>query len=171
MKQRVKIAAAATVLSFAATGAYAAAANCARPAEASALQTAQVQQQLMVAALSCNDVPRYNQFVTKFQKDLFAADKVVKAYFLRRNGKTGTSDYHAFKTRLANTSSRVSIGDMRAFCTQATALFDTALNGDAGVLKTMVSAQPYVVDIEACEPTFRMAGGIEGENAPAVTAP
>jgi hypothetical protein len=168
MKQRVKVAAAAMVLTFTTTTAFAAAANCARPAEAMALQTAQVQQQLMVAALSCNAIPLYNQFVTTYQKDLFAADKALQAYFVRKNPRSGTADYHAYKTRLANNSSKVSIGDMRAFCGQASELFTTALGGQTGGLKNFISAQPYMVDIEACEPTFRMAGGIQADTAPAV---
>src|SRR3954465_4489294 len=89
--------------------AWAQGAPCARPQEAVALQTAQVQQQLMVAALSCDAIPLYNQFVTAYQKELFAQDKGVQAYFKRLNAKTGTADYHAFKTKMANNSSRTSI--------------------------------------------------------------
>ena len=38
--------------------------------EAMALQAAAVQQQLMVAALSCDAIPLYNHFVTAYQTEL-----------------------------------------------------------------------------------------------------
>jgi hypothetical protein len=151
-----------------AANAWAASANCARPPEAAALHTASVQQQLMVAALSCNAIPLYNQFVTAFQKDLFAADKNLQAYFRRLDAKNGTSAYHAYKTKLANQSSRTSIAHMTNYCDSAQALFQAALAPEnRPTLTAFISAQPYTVDIAECEPTFRMAGGIQPESSPA----
>ena len=40
--------------------------RCARPHDLVALKTAGLQQKLMVAALSCDATPRYNQFVTTY---------------------------------------------------------------------------------------------------------
>ena len=122
----------------------------------------------MVAALSCNAIPLYNQFVTAYQKDLFASDKALQAYFRRLNAKTGTADYHAFKTRLANNSSRTSIAHMGTYCEKAQAMFQEALApANRPTLTTFISSQPYIVDISSCDPTFRMAGSVQADAAPA----
>ena len=70
-----------------------------------AIKAAAVQQRLMVAALSCDAAQLYNRFVTSYQRELQASDRALQNFFRRLNGKTGTEDYHAFKTRLANASS------------------------------------------------------------------
>jgi hypothetical protein len=160
MRKTLQKGAAALAISCIATSALAQGATCARPNEASALHTAFVQQQLMVAALSCNAIPLYNQFVTAYQKDLFAADRSVQAYFRRLNAKTGTSDYHAFKTRLANNSSRTSINHMGEYCERAQAMFKEALAAESRpTLAAFVATQPYQVDIAACEAQTVAQGG------------
>ena len=144
------------------------AAKCARPVEAAALQTAQVQQQLMVAALSCDAIPLYNQFVTAYQKELFAQDKGVQAYFKRLNAKTGTADYHAFKTKMANNSSRTSIAQITDYCTKAKEMFATALAPqNRPTLAAFVSEQPYTVDVATCEPLRVAEGATTASVAPA----
>src|SRR5215212_9303218 len=108
MRKIVKTGAAALMLTCMASNVLAAAATasgCARPVEINALKTAAMQQRLMVAALSCGESQSYNTFVRSYQKELQASDKELQTYFRRVNGKTGTADYHAYKTRLANTSS------------------------------------------------------------------
>jgi hypothetical protein len=52
---------------------------CARAPDLVALQVAALQQQLMVAALTCDDVSLYNSFVTAYQKDLVASDEALQA--------------------------------------------------------------------------------------------
>ena len=86
---------------------------CAGAQDLTALQVASVQQQLMVAALSCevDDVTLYNSFVSVYQQELVTSDEALQAYFLRRAPGTGTDDYNSFKTRLANNSSLSSGGD------------------------------------------------------------
>src|SRR5262245_1190557 len=61
---------------------------CATAQDLTAMQVAAVQQKLMVAALSCNDVSLYNDFVGAYQRDLFAADQALQAFFLRLNAET-----------------------------------------------------------------------------------
>ena len=87
-----------------------------------------MQQRLMVAALSCGETQSYNNFVRAYQKELQASDRALQNYFRRVNGKTGTADYHAYKTRLANSSSMAVINDMTGYCASAKASFDQALN-------------------------------------------
>jgi len=124
MRKIVKTGAAALMLTCMASNVLAAAATasgCARPVEINALKTAAMQQRLMVAALSCGESQSYNTFVRSYQKEL-------QTYFRRVNGKTGTADYHAYKTRLANTSSMAVINDSTGYCGSAKAAFEQALS-------------------------------------------
>ncbi len=119
MRKSLKTGAAALMLVSMAGNVSAATANgCARPEDMSAVKAAAVQQRLMVAALSCDAVELYNKFVTSYQKELQASDRTLENFFRRLNGRTGTEDYHAFKTKLANASSMQSIGDITGLLRQ-----------------------------------------------------
>jgi len=106
MRKLVRTGAAALMLTGMAGNVMAATqAGCARPEDMTAVKAAAIQQRLMVAALSCDAAQLYNKFVSTYQKDLQASDRALQNFFRRMNGKSGTEDYHAFKTRLANASS------------------------------------------------------------------
>jgi len=159
-------------LSVAASGvAWAAPKNCALPDERTAIQAAAVQQELMVAALTCKDIPRYNAFVTGFQKELQASDRNLQKFFKRLYGsRQGTEEYHAYKTRLANAASRRSLSGIAEFCAGAAIVFDAALSTIQPSLATFVSAR----EIEdggpfgACE--MRVAVGFPADAAPQMAA-
>ncbi len=121
---------------------------CAGAQDLTALQVASVQQELMVAALSCevDDVTLYNSFVTVYQQELVTSDEALQAYFLRRAPGTGTDDYNSFKTKLANNFSSSSGGDRPSFCRRADRLFHDALAGRKKSLAAFVLAQPMIVD-------------------------
>jgi hypothetical protein len=160
MRKSLKAGAAAAILSLVAGHAMAAGpAACAQPKDMEALQAAAVQQRLMVAALSCNAVSLYNQFVLAYQKDLQASDKALQQFFRRLNSKSGSADYHAYKTRLANSSSITSIGDMAAYCTNAQATFDTALSAAKSTLAVFLNSQTLDLDANysSCPDPVRMA--------------
>ena len=82
-----------------------ASAQCASSADQVALKTAAVQQQLMVAALSCHDVYEYNRFVLGHQSELINSDDALKAYFQKADKLHGTATYNKYKTELANAAS------------------------------------------------------------------
>jgi len=103
------------------------AANCARPQELMALQTAALQQNLMVAAFTCRDTSAYNGFVTFHQSELQQSDKALMSFFVQRSAQTGVDDYSTFKTSLANDSSVRSLHDDQ-FCSDADASFAVALD-------------------------------------------
>lgn len=128
---------------FAAT---AAAAGCVRPDEITALKAAAVQQRLMVAALSCDAIKLYNDFVKSYQKELQASDRALQNFFRRLNGAKGNEDYHAYKTRLANASSMQSIGNILSYCSDAKASFDASLGDNKSALATFISSQDAFVD-------------------------
>jgi len=133
-----------------------------------AVKAAAIQQRLMVAALSCDAAQLYNKFVSTYQKDLQASDRALQNFFRRMNGKSGTEDYHAFKTRLANASSMQSIGDITAYCSSAKAIFDTALNADKPVLTAFVANQETSVDNQLSPCQVLTAGN---GSAPPAAAP
>src|SRR5579862_9105886 len=106
----------------------AAATRCAKPDEVTAIQAAMIQQELMVAALTCNEVEHFNAFQTNYGPELRASDARLLRMFRRLYGaRRGEAEYHAFKTRLANHSSMRSIRDNTSYCRDARAVFDAAL--------------------------------------------
>ena len=124
------------------------------------MQAAAVQQQLMVAALSCDSVKLYNSFVIAYQKELYAADRQLLKFFRRMKPRGGELDYHSFKTRMANMSSQLSIHDIASFCTTSKAAFALALGPTRSNLADFVATQPIIETstYQVCE--FRVAGGI-----------
>jgi hypothetical protein len=150
MQKMVKTGAAALMLTGMAANVFAAsasAAGCARPEDMTALKAAAVQQKLMVAALTCDAVKLYNDFVRSYQKDLQASDKALQNFFRRVNGVSGTDDYHAYKTRLANSSSMQSIGNLTAYCADAKTIFDASVGTTEKTnLSVFVSGQTTSVD-------------------------
>lgn len=142
-----------------------AAPRCARPAEVAAIQVAAVQQELMVAALTCNDVSSFNAFQTSFSQDLRTSDKHLQAMFRRLFSGRGTAEYHAFKTRLANNSSMRSIHDNAGFCQEAQQVFTAALAPEKPTLTNFV-AGVAVHDsgpVDSCD--MRVATGLTGTKA------
>jgi hypothetical protein len=131
--------------------------GCARPEDMSAVKAAAVQQRLMVAALSCDAIALYNKFVLSYQKELQASDRTLENFFRRLNGRTGTEDYHAFKTRLANASSMQSIGDITTYCASAKEVFAVALDAAKVTLASFVSQQTTSVDNAFAPCQFRTA--------------
>jgi hypothetical protein len=119
---------------------------CARAPDLVALQVAALQQQLMVAALTCDDVPLYNNFVTAYQKDLVASDEALQAFFDRFGNEEGTPAYHSFKTKMANLYSARSASDKRRFCTTARATFGPALTPQKMSLASFAMSQPSTVN-------------------------
>ena len=120
--------------------------SCARPREMTALKVAIVQQELMVAALTCHDTNSYNRFVTGYRGELQRSDAVLRRYF-RHHG--GMRAYHAYKTRLANASSLASLHDIKGYCAHARATFHDALDTDSNSLVTLV-ADRQADGVEAC---------------------
>jgi hypothetical protein len=100
------------------------AATCADATDMAAFRTAAVQQQLMVAALTCRAVESYNRFVLAYRPELQKSDADLKAYFIRGGSEAA---YDTFKTKLANLASLSTIANGPAYCANAAAAFDMAL--------------------------------------------
>jgi hypothetical protein len=143
----------AAVLAMNAMLAGAWAADCVAPADMAALETAALQQELMVAAFSCHDVGLYNHFVRSHQPELIASDARLEAYFVQRDGRAhGEASYHSYKTELANSSSLRSIRNTDRFCDRAGVEFDAADNH--AVLSAAVDEQHSGI-----ETTYRACRG------------
>jgi hypothetical protein len=117
------------------------AASCNPPHEAVAIHTAALQQELMVAAFMCRDVPAYNTFVRSHQGALQEADRALRAYFQRTEPQRAFDAYNLFKTDLANASSLRSVRD-REFCRRANANFEAATGR---TLEQLLAQTPYPV--------------------------
>lgn len=142
------------------------AARCARRDEVTAVQTAMIQQELMVAALTCNEVTRFNAFQTSFSRELRAYDATLERMFKRLYGsRRGEAEYHAFKTRLANHSSIRSIHNNSDYCREASLVFGAALTPEKPSLATFVSGVQVFEDspVDSCE--IRVAVGLAGAKA------
>ncbi|HEY1630400.1 MAG TPA: hypothetical protein VGF56_03755 [Rhizomicrobium sp.] len=139
------------------TGQTLAADMCARPNEAMALKTAAVQQELMVAALTCGDAGAYNSFVLSHRHELQRSDAELQSYFQRT--RSGDDGYNAYKTALANDSSLASLHGQRAFCAQAEAAFYDAYNTRS--LESFVAARPRGEEARypVCEDQTDMVAG------------
>lgn len=117
-------------------------ASCDRPQDAMAVQTAALQQEMMVAALMCRDVSAYNNFVISHQAALQDSDRALMSFFQQVSPQTAFDDYNFYKTELANTSSLRSVRDPQ-FCYRAKANFAVAAGRP---LEQVLSIVPYPVD-------------------------
>jgi len=117
-----------------------AAGGCATAADASALKTAVMQQELMVAAFQCHETSAYNRFVTTFRSELQSSDAALKAFFIRRGGEHGEAGYDSFKTKAANLSALEQARHSAAFCADAHALYAAAF-AHGGSLMSFVESR------------------------------
>src|SRR4051812_48382779 len=107
------------------TGSLMAAPICATQDDMAAFRTAAVQQELMVAALTCQGTDNYNRFVIAYRPELQKSDATLKAFFIRQGN---VAEYETLKTKPANLSSLSSIAKGAGYCRNANAAFDMALN-------------------------------------------
>ncbi len=140
------------------TGQALAGGACARGGEAMALKTAAIQQELMVAALYCNDVQPYNKFVVSYQRELQKSDAALLSFFVHGHG--GAAAYHAYKTNLANDFSLSGLHEMTTYCHTAQTAFDAALGPDGRVtLASFVATQDVGTEgYRACDTTAAVTG-------------
>jgi len=127
-------------------GTTSAAEICARAPDFTALQVSALQQQLMVAALICNDAPLYNRFVLAYRTELIDYDSALKRFFERLGDGEATSHYHSFKTKMANLYSARSADDRRTFCAAVRGAFTPAISNGRKDLASFALSQPSILD-------------------------
>ena len=139
------------------------AAKCAKPEEVTSIQTAAIQQELMVAALTCNQITNFNAFQTGFSRELQDSDATLHKMFKRIFGpRAGEDQFHAFKTRMANDSSIRSIHDNLGYCHEADTVFAAALAPVKPTLAAFVSSVTVQEEspVNSCE--IRVAVSLGG---------
>jgi hypothetical protein len=115
---------------------------CQGPADAAALRTAALQQEMMVAALTCKEVAAYNDFVLSHRAALQASDKTLLRFFVAANPRGGDDAYNLYKTELANAASLRSMHEA-GFCTRVRTNFEAAQGRS---LEATLAALPSPVD-------------------------
>jgi hypothetical protein len=116
--------------------------KCAKPSEELSVRVAAVQQRLMVAALTCNDVADFNRFQRGYLQRLRQSDQRLQIFFRRLYGARGESLYYSFETRLANDDSMLSIHNNPAYCKAASQAFAVMEAQDRPSLSEFVEALP-----------------------------
>ncbi len=97
---------------------------------------------LMVAALSCNQQPQYDQFMTEFQPHILSEQHVMDKYFYKASGPySGKQMEDTFVTLLANNQSVTGIGQGSIFCLNNQAEFNAVL-----AIKTPQALDAFVTD-------------------------
>jgi hypothetical protein len=146
MSRKTRVAAVLIAAAFVAEGSMAAD-RCASRREVDTLKVAALQQELMVAALTCHDVRAYNRFVLSYRPELQRSDRAMLALFMSREGsRAGDAAYNAFKTRLANLAALRNNEEGGEFCAQARAAFRAAEENRAS-LEAFVESQPVAVSL------------------------
>ena len=85
------------------------------PVASAALKTAAVQQELMVAGLTCGAARQYNRFVVAHVLELRQSDANLMAYFKKRDhGRE--AGYDSYKTKAANLAANRSASDGALYC-------------------------------------------------------
>lgn len=100
---------------------------CARPLEKAAFDVAGLKSQLMVTALSCDSQTKYDQFITRYRKDLLGDEKTINGFFGRAYGKRGQIEHDDYVTQLANAQSDLRNQSGDQFCHFSASLLDEAL--------------------------------------------
>jgi hypothetical protein len=119
--------------------------SCADRVERESLNVRQLQTQLMVAALSCNQRADYNAFITRFRPVLADHSDVMTGYFRRVFGKRSPHEINAYVTRLANEASALSIADRQSYCRASFDALTELMSAPAGQMQTAlirVAMQP-----------------------------
>jgi hypothetical protein len=149
--------------------------ECASAHDLVALQVAAVQQELVVAGLACGQSGLYNTFVVTYRNELRNSDDALKSFFARVRPDRGTSEYDAYKTRVANLYSIRNARDKRGFCTASLAAFRAALNEGKKTLAQFALAQPvlFTRNYDSCGETVQgmAVAAAEPRPAPAYQAP
>jgi len=96
---------------------------------------------LMVGALSCDQQPQYDAFMTAFQPYILADQHLMDSYFRRAAGYSWQSHEDSFVTLLANNQSVSGIAQGSLFCLNNSAEFNAVL-----ALKTPADLDNFTTD-------------------------
>lgn len=124
---------------------------CASESDLAALNARVLQTELMVAALSCDERERYNNFITFYRSVLTERIQALQGMFKRAYGGEGTDRLNSFVTRMANNSSQKVNDKGTSYCTEAGELFKEALANKPSDLNLLAS-KPWIEDRHGYRP-------------------
>jgi hypothetical protein len=133
--------------------------RCAQPAEAAAIQTTIVDQQLVDAALTCGDATRegFNAYRRAFGAELRTSDNALLSMFKRVYGSSrGDAAYNLFKTNMASKAELRRIQNSAEFCRSADLVLAAANGAEKPRLTDFVSGVP-IADTETPVSTCSVA--------------
>ena len=119
-----------------------AAKQCATSEDVLAIQTKSLQTELMVAALACNFTKRYNAFMSRYQSDLKTNGVVLRRFFKKSYGASGSKKLDHFVTELANVASQKNNRGTVAFCQTADVNFERLLGTQNHKFNVHAKRQP-----------------------------
>ncbi len=92
----------------------------AKPSELSAIQVRVLQSEMMVAALTCDLRPQYNEIVILFKDELGRHGANLRSYFERNYGRAGgEKQLNSFVTEMANRASSHAVSQGSFYCAGA----------------------------------------------------
>ena len=116
---------------------------CVGDRDLAALNARVLQTELMVAALSCDERTRYNEFMTSFGDTLAGRGSDLRNFFKRTAGGQGTTRMNSLITRLANDASKQSQMQADTYCKFASDLFEEVLTSSPAALTT-IADKPWI---------------------------
>ena len=130
---------------------------CARPAEISAFNIAALKANLMVVALKCNEVDKYNDFVGRYKQTLVRNEETADGYFRRNTKRSWQKSRDNYITNLGNAQSQraTALGDQFCRLTQGEMDEVLALSGLAdlpGYADSKTQSVPQAMQFSECPP-------------------
>lgn len=139
--------------------------QCLQPAERNAVAVKTLQTDLLVAMISCRNVPglegfvgHYNNWTSRNQVRLDSNTRVLRDYFRRAYGGQGGARYDSFATALMNEASRQS-NTRPSFCRDSVQVFQWAMGVEPAQIEpaAVTFAESRGVQLGSCQPDVRRA--------------
>jgi hypothetical protein len=138
--------------------------QCLQPVERAAVAVKALQVDLLVAMISCRNVPganfasQYNNWLSRNQARLDSNFRALREYFRRAHGGQGNARYDSFATGAMNEASRQS-NTNPGFCRDSVQLYQWAMATEPAQLESaaLAFAQSRGVQTDSCQPEVRRA--------------
>lgn len=140
--------------------------GCLTPAEGSAIRLRIFRAEMAVAALSCDQQPLYNTFVTRHQDELVKEGQVLRATFARLHRGTGEKELNRFITHLANRAAMQSLG-VSDYCRSMARLFQQVIAQPRQGLMTFIEGGAMVANMETAAGSVETVAQVKPVRVPA----
>jgi len=117
--------------------------GCLTPTEGLNIRLRYFRADMAVAALTCNQKPLYNRFVSRHQAELVSGGQALRSMFSRLYQSAATKELNRFITHLANQASMRSLAATN-YCKSMASIFETTLSLPLRGLTDYVRQRPVV---------------------------